>query len=66
MVSIITAASEDAKARAIEKGYHERICLVKFETGSSDELKIELTREALREIRPHQVYIGDYWGACPD
>lgn len=66
MVSIIIEASEQAKARAKEKGYYEQVCLIKFEPGSEDELKNKLTREALTEIRPFQVYIGDYWGACPD
>lgn len=67
MVSIIFCFNERAKACALERGYEEITVLIKHAPGlSNEETKQKLTAEALREIRPFQVIIGDYWGAVMD
>jgi hypothetical protein len=63
MISVILAASDEAKQRALAAGFVEQTVLVRYET-----LKPEGTIEGelMRTIKPSQFIVGNYWGAGPE
>ena len=66
MVSIILAASDETKAKALAAGFKERTVLVRYDAvQSTDENRRKLERE-MKAMGPYQFLAADYWGMCAD
>lgn len=67
-VSIILAIPEEQKARALENGFREQTVLVRWEAIASNDHRgrERIESQVLRDIRPYQYLLADYWGAGPD
>jgi hypothetical protein len=68
MISVLLSYSEESKAAALADGFKERTVLVKWEPFGSNRPEVKAQRETqiMREVRPNQFFIGDFWGAGPD
>lgn len=66
MVSIILAANDETKAKAIAAGFRETTVLLRHDAvQSGDENRRKLEAE-MKAMRPYQFLAADFWGMCPD
>jgi hypothetical protein len=67
MVSVILAASDQARQKAIVLGFREEKVLIRWEHGiSGEDRKVKFEGEIIREIKPYQFLVADFWGAGPE
>lgn len=69
MISIILAADDESKARAMAAGFRERTVLTRderigFEPMDDQKAKTEIW--IMRHIKPFQFLVSGVWGAGPD
>lgn len=67
MVSIILTANKECKERALKSGFKKIEVLLRYESClSGKENENRIAGEIIRELKPFQVLVSDYWGMGVD
>jgi hypothetical protein len=64
-LAIILAASVECKERALADGFKEQTVLIKHVGGFPKEEKWK-AEKAVRDLKPFQFAVFDFWGMGPD